>query len=400
MAAEHGRHREMEFHSLQTILYLVYAALLAVLLWQLKILEKRRRRLAHSLDLAARIAEWPRGSLQDAGSLIDHLLARAAGVLDAPRVLLVWEEADEPWLHLAHRTANGTETSREPPAVTGLTEEDLRRRFAFARAASWPLRGAVIQGTFFALDRGHLERDHLVLGEIAAQRIASELDQFYLTRRLRTSVVTEERMRLACDLHDGMLQSLTGTALQLEALAGQLDEDPRAAREELREVQRLIASDQRDLRFFIEELKPAPKTPAGAPGLAEHLDDLASRIQRLWGLRVEIALEGLDGQLSEAYTRQLYRLLRESLFNVARHAGASTARVKVARRDQSLQITVTDDGHGFPFQGRYDHEELIRRKLGPVSLKERISALGGSLAIDTGPGRTCLEVMLPVGGAR
>jgi signal transduction histidine kinase len=391
----------MESQSLQTILYLVYAVLLAVLLWQFKTLEKRRRRLAHSLDLAARIAEWPRASLQDAESLIDHLLARAAGVLDAPRVLLVWEEVDEPWLHFAHRTANGTKISREPPADAGLSEEDLRRRFAIGRAASWPLRGTIIQGSFFALDREGLERDHLVLGEIAAQRIAAELDQFYLTRRLRTSVVTEERMRLACDLHDGMLQSLTGTALQLQALAGQLDDDdPKAAREELREVQRLIASDQRDLRFFIEELKPAPKTPAGSPGLAEHLDDLASRIQRLWGLRVEIVLDGLDGHLSEAYARQLYRLLRESLFNVARHAGASTARVEVTRRGQSLQITVTDDGHGFPFQGRYDHEELTRRKLGPVSLKERISTLGGSLAIDTGPGRTCLEVLLPVGGAR
>ena len=46
------------------------------------------------------------------------------------------------------------------------------------------------------------------------------------------------------------------------------------------------------------------------------------------------------------------------------------------------------------------HEELTRRKLGPVSLKERISTLGGSLAIDTAPGRTCLEVLLPTGGAR
>lgn len=389
----------MEFQtSIQTILYVVYAVLLAVLLWQFKRIEKRRRRVAHALDLAARIAEWPRGSFQDADALIDHLLARAAGVLDAPRALLVWEEADEPWLHLAHRTAGGTEISREPPTDAGPAEEDLRRRFSIGRAASWPLRGAIVQGSFFALDREAFERDHIVLGEIVAQRIASELDQFYLTRRLRTSVVTEERMRLACDLHDGMLQSLTGTALQLKALAGQLDDDPEAAREELREIQRLIASDQRDLRFFIEELKPAPKTPAGSPGLPEHLDDLAGRLKRLWGLRVEIILDGLDGHLSEAFTRQLYRLLREALFNVARHAGATIVRVEVARRDQSLRITVTDDGHGFPFQGRYDHEELNQRKLGPVSLKERVSTLGGSLAIDTAPGRTCLEVLLPTGG--
>jgi signal transduction histidine kinase len=206
-------------------------------------------------------------------------------------------------------------------------------------------------------------------------------------------------VRLACDLHDGMLQSLTGAALQLQALAGLLDDgETETAREQLREIQRLIAADQRDLRFFIEELKPVPRTPPGAAGLGERLDELAERLKRLWGLRVEIHLQDLDGQLSEAFTRQLYRLLREALFNVARHAGATTARVEVARQGKTLRIAVTDDGRGFPFQGRYDHEELARRKLGPVSLKERISTLGGSLAIDSAPGHTRLEVSLPTGG--
>ena len=129
----------MEFQSsLQTILYALYAVLLAVLLWQFKRIEKRRRRVAHSLDLAARIAEWPRGPLQDAGALLGHLLAQAAGILEAPRVLLVWEETDEPWLHLAYRTGTGTEVTREPP---GEIDADLRRRFAIARETSWPLRG-------------------------------------------------------------------------------------------------------------------------------------------------------------------------------------------------------------------------------------------------------------------
>ncbi len=124
-------------------------------------------------------------------------------------------------------------------------------------------------------------------------------------------------------------------------------------------------------------------------------------MKRLWDLDIDIHLEELDGRLSEAFTRQLYRLLREALFNVARHAGASSVRVEVALRDRALSITVIDDGRGFPFTGRYGHEELNRRKLGPVSLKERIAALGGSLAIDTGPGLTRLEMHLPAqGGAR
>ena len=267
------------------------------------------------------------------------------------------------------------------------------------------MRGESVQGSLFALDGPGPEREHLVLGEIVAQRVAAELDQFYLTRQLRSAAVSDERVRLACDLHDGMLQSLTGTALQLQALAKHMEKEPPAPpadlREILREIQRAIAADQRDLRFFIEELKPAPLALAGRVDLANRLAELGDRLKRLWDLSVEVHLEGLEGQLSEASTRQLYRLLRESLFNVARHAGASRVRVEVALRERALSVVVTDDGRGFPFTGSYDHEELNRRKLGPVSLKERISALGGSIAIDTCPGLTRLEMRLPAqGGAR
>ena len=352
-----------------------------------------------------KIAAWPRDPLQDADALLDRLLAQVGGLLEAPRVLLAWEETDEPWLHLAHRSDGRVERSREAPSGE-LLEESLKSRFSphgIDKAASWAVQGEIVQGHLFVLDRPDFEPDHLVLGEIAAQRVAAELDQFYLTRRLRTAAVTEERVRLACDLHDGMLQSLTGTALQLQALARLMEEDLPAARVQLREVQRLIAADQRDLRFFIEELKPMPRPRAlaGPRDLQERLAELADRLKRLWDLSVTFQLEDLDGHLSEAFLRQLYRLLRESLFNVARHAEAANVRVEVSWEDHALNITVTDDGRGFPFTGRYDHEELNRRKLGPVSLKERISALGGTIAIDSSPGRTRLEMSLPArGGAR
>lgn len=363
-----------------------------------------------------KIAAWPRDPLQDTDALLDRLLAQVAGLLEAPRVLLAWEETDEPWLHLAHRSDGRVERSREAPSGEPgeALEESLRSRFAphgIDKAASWSVQGELVQGHLFVLDRPDFEPDHLVLGEIAAQRVAAELDQFYLTRRLGTAAVTEERVRLACDLHDGMLQSLTGTALQLQALARLMEDDLPAARVQLREVQRLIAADQRDLRFFIEELKPMPwpRTLGGTLGgplagprdLQERLAELADRLKRLWDLNVSFQLENLDGHLSEAFLRQLYRLLRESLFNVARHAEAANVRVEVSWQDRALNVTVTDDGRGFPFTGHYDHEELNRRKLGPVSLKERISALGGSLAIDSNPGLTRLEMRLPArGGAR
>jgi signal transduction histidine kinase len=406
---------------------LAYLALLALLV---AAVSSHRQRLDREM---LRIAAWPRSLPPDADALLARLLAQAAGILGAPRVLLAWEEIDEPWVHLALRADGAVTRSREAPPGPSLVApplaaasflsngaaatwyatgrgierwhgapvgEDLRRRFAIERVASWPVRGETVQGRLFALDRKDLQRDHLVLGEIVAQRVAADLDQFHLLFQLRTTAVTEERMRLACDLHDGMLQSLTGAALQLQVLARLLAEDPPApaAREQLREVQRLIAADQRDLRFFIEELKPAPRALAGPLDLRDRLGELAERLERLCGLAIDVRLEAAGGQLSEAFTRQLYRLLREALFNVARHAGASRAIVEVSRQGQGLRITVTDDGRGFAFRGHYDHEELNRQKLGPVSLKERIATLGGSLAIDSFPGLTRLEVNLPAGG--
>ena len=374
---------------------------------------------------------WPRGSFKETDDVVAHLLAQAAEALRAPRVLLAWEELDEPWLHLAHRSAAAVERFRESPtaysplvhpalaeasfvtsdeapgawsgAGDGLPHGEgppvhagLARRFRLGRAACWPLRGESVEGRLFALD---VEPGGapLVRGEIVAGRVAAELDGFYMTQRLRSAAVAEERLRVAWDLHDGLLQSLAGAALQLQVLTRLLEEDPPAARAQLAEIQRLITADQRDLRFYIEELKPV--RAQGEGDLADRLQELIARLRRLAELEIELRVEEL-GPLPEFAARQLYRLLREALFNVARHAGARQVRVEVCRRGPALEVAVADDGRGFPFQGRYEHEDLVRGKLGPVSLKERVTALGGSLAIESAPGRTRLEMRLPLGEAR
>jgi len=88
--------------------------------------------------------------------------------------------------------------------------------------------------------------------------VAVRLDLFWLVAERRTAAAAEERVRLARDLHDGVLQAFTGVALRLAAVQRQVSSNPTAAAAALKEAQRLIASEQRDLRFFIQELRAPP----------------------------------------------------------------------------------------------------------------------------------------------
>ena len=92
------------------------------------------------------------------------------------------------------------------------------------------------------------------------------------------------------------------------------------------------------------------------------------------------------------WQRGKYRLV-----NVARHAEASAARLDMAVEDDQVNIAISDDGRGFSFKGLYDHATLAALELGPVTLKERLARLGGSVSIDSSPGATRLQITFPVG---
>jgi signal transduction histidine kinase len=207
-------------------------------------------------------------------------------------------------------------------------------------------------------------------------------------------MAAEERMRVARDLHDGVLQSLAGIGLRLAAVRSLLERDPKAAREALESVQGLLTLAQRDLRFFIQELKPRPRSPAEV-SLAFRVTELAHRIELEWGLRAELRTDGLEEPMPESLAREVYNVVRESLVNAARHGEASAVHLAIRRDGDRLFITVSDNGRGFPFQGRLSHAELAAGSVGPRNLFERVAALGGSLELESGAGGARLEIQLP-----
>ncbi len=406
----------------------LYLAVIAGLLGYLGAYEERRRR------EMSQLAAWPPHRVR--GSELPHpeVLECTARILGTRRILVAWEEPDEPWLHLATWDDGKFRSWREPPEtfqplvaepLTGLTfvakdltaaeptvlhggsplprgwkaapvHPELVRRFLMTTALCLPLRGECLAGHLFALDKPRMTGDDLLLGEVVAHEVASSLDQSLLSRRVRQAAVADERMRLSRDLHDGVLQSLTGAALQLETVQRLWETEPQAARERLAAIQRLIVDEQRDLRGFIRLSKLAPfgLTAANA-GLNTTLRHLVTRLEGLWGVRVELYLERHDDHLFDALAYDICFIVQEALVNAARHAAASEIRVDVGRENGAVHIAVTDNGRGFSFQGEYDHARLDMLQLGPVMLKDRVKSLGGTLTINSSPAGAHLDIRLP-----
>jgi signal transduction histidine kinase len=231
--------------------------------------------------------------------------------------------------------------------------------------------------------------------EGVARQVMSDINQFFSKERLERATMEDERERLARELHDGVLQSLAAVRLQLDAVARLIDENPQAAQKRLLDIGNLIANEQRDLRTWIGKLRPATAASmASSAELAVALETLCQQAETLSGLRVGLTTS--RGMIRRALGDEVYRLVQEALANVAQHARAQCVDVGLQITRDRVHITVTDDGVGFPFHGRYDLATLVEKYLGPRSLKERVASLHGELILTSTLHGSKLEMSLPV----
>jgi signal transduction histidine kinase len=261
--------------------------------------------------------------------------------------------------------------------------------------------GAGVSGRLYCLTSRRLTQDEMALGEIAAHLTSATLDSLHLLARLREAVASEERVRLARNLHDSVLQSLTGIALQLQTARSLLDREPQVARGRLREMQESIAGEQHRVRLLIGELRPFQTSEAFARGnLRARLSDLCDRIERQWGMRIHLGEVDSRSSQYNALHDDIFYLVNEALINAARHAHASSASVIVAGTESVVRVEVEDDGAGFPFAGTYDLNTLTMMNAGPHSLKDRVRTLAGQLVLETGTGGSRIAITLPVQTSR
>jgi signal transduction histidine kinase len=236
--------------------------------------------------------------------------------------------------------------------------------------------------------------------EAGARQVGGSLDQMHARNQQRRLAVAEERMRLARDLHDGALQSLTGVRFELQRLWRALADNPsNVTPDRLLAMERTLADEQRGLRLLIGDLKPSADPPA-AGSLHRRLGDLCERLSAQWRVPIDLHVDDPLPGLSDPVDHAVVPMVQEAVVNAVKHGDPSRVRVTVQQAGHHLEVVVTDDGRGFEFEGELDHDVLTARRLGPASLRDRLTSLGGHLAIQSSGAGARLRIDLPCGETR
>ena len=232
--------------------------------------------------------------------------------------------------------------------------------------------------------------EHLL--RILAAHAAIALTNARLYERSRELTLAGERARIAHDLHDAVSQKLFSLRLTAQAASALIGRDPDRARAELAEVSRLAAEAAEELRGVVIELRPAA---LDEDGLLPTLTSQIEVLDRAHAACVSFTHTRVRA-LPSAQEAALLRVAQEALHNALRHSGAKAVRVELgpAKAGRGAVLTVTDDGAGFV----PDDVRRAGRHLGLVSMRDRAAGVGGTLRIESAPGRGTVVVLEVPGG--
>ncbi|MFO8010732.1 MAG: PAS domain S-box protein [Dehalococcoidia bacterium] len=196
-----------------------------------------------------------------------------------------------------------------------------------------------------------------------------------LSRRL-VEVQEEERHHIASELHDQVGQSLTGLKLMFGRILSEYNGGNQSV---LKEAQNILDDLVERVRELSLNLRPSMLDDLG---LVPSLLWLIERYETQTGVKVDFKHKGVDQSLPEDMTIVAYRIVQESLTNVARHAGVNKVAVWLMADDENLIVHVYDAGAGFD----PEVERSSRPSSGLTGMKERAKALGGWVTISSTPG--------------
>lgn len=202
----------------------------------------------------------------------------------------------------------------------------------------------------------------------------------------RDAVREEERKRIALEIHDEMGQLLTALKMDISLVLKRSGMDPELARK-MSDMRELAEKSIRIVRQVASNLRPAALNLGLVPALEWLVEDFGQRTE----IAYELNLSGKDIKLDDMRATAAFRIVQESLTNVARHSGASEVVVSLRRTPRALRLEVADNGRGFePVAAMRGHS------FGLLGIRERVQALGGALRITSSPGKgTVVSIRIP-----
>ncbi|MEV4777727.1 sensor histidine kinase [Burkholderia sp. LMU1-1-1.1] len=245
------------------------------------------------------------------------------------------------------------------------------------------------------------ERDSRALAE---QALTDTRRQVCHLSKSQQSLRDAERRRIARDLHDDLGQHLLAMSLELGTLAARHPE----LKEALHKVDERIAMTLRSMRSIVRDLQPEGLRD----GLRGAVEQQVAQFSRLSGIACQLDAEAIaaDGRIDGGMDKVIYRILQESLSNIARHAKASHVSVGISRAEDRLSLTVRDNGVGIaigpggaPVQAparaaaHTAPPAAPRRGNGLRGMAERVAEAGGRFDVATAPGMgTALTMSFPL----
>jgi len=236
----------------------------------------------------------------------------------------------------------------------------------------------------------------LLLGTLIDELRRADIAKRQLTVSLLRAQ-DEERRRIARELHDSTGQNLIAATLISEHIRGML---PQAAERSMSQLDDMLQRSIKEVRTLSYLLHPPLLDEAGlASALRVYVDGFEERS----GIAADLDVPADFGRLAPEVELILFRLVQEALGNVARHSNSPTAAIRLRRYvagGPAVELTVEDEGRGFPRAGLFAPTQAVGPGLGLDSMRERVEQIDGHLEIESVPGRTCIRAVIPITGQR
>jgi PAS domain S-box-containing protein len=307
---------------------------------------------------------------------------KAQDAIGAPLSTFIPQRFREPHAQHVKRFGDGKAASRrmaEARIVTGVRSDG--EEFPIDAAISHLREGERVYYTVILRDVSAREK---ALAELTQSR--RELTELGMAAEATRE---QEKSRVARELHDELGQTLTMLRMDVAWCKAHLVEALPGAEAKLDRMENLLKITVAATRRIASDLRPLMLDDLG---LVPALEWLVQNMRHRTGLTCELAIDDPAIKLPAAQSTAVFRIVQESLTNVAKHARASRAEVSLRRIGDSLEVTVHDDGVGFAVE-----EPRKPESFGLLGLRERISLLRGTASINSAPGAgTTIVVTIPL----